>query len=144
MAVRGWKVAVALTVLGLGLTACSKEVAANNLEVGDCVEDETALTSAEVEAVDCGDEHAFELIGKFDVDDADSYPGAAELEEQGATECQGDIFEEYIGSPFNPDGEVLVDAYYPSEETWDEADDRTILCFGFLSDGSTSTESLEG
>lgn len=134
----------AAALMGLGLVACSSEVAANDLEVGDCVVDEAALTSADVEAVDCGDEHQFELIGRFDVDDADEYPGEEELVAEGDAECQGDIFSDYVGTDFDPAGAVLVAPIYPSQETWDEADDRTILCFAFAADGSSSTESVEG
>jgi Septum formation len=143
MAVRGWKIAGASIVLGLALTACSKEVAANDLEVGDCVEDEETLNSADVEAIDCGDDHVFELIGKFDVDDGD-YPGATELTAEGDERCQGEIFEDYVGVPYEESAEVYVSPVPPSEETWNDADDRTILCFAHTLDLASTTGSVEG
>src|SRR5688572_27045194 len=134
----------ALAVLGLGLTACSKDVAANDLEVGDCVKDEETLNSADVESIDCEEEHVFELIGKFDVDDADEYPGADELTEEGTSRCQDDIFEEYVGVPYEESAEVYASAVPPSEETWNDADDRTILCFAHTQDLAETTGSVEG
>ena len=115
MAVRGWKIAGALIVLGLGLTACSKEVAANDLEVGDCVEDQDTLNSTDVEAIDCDEDHVFELIGKFDVDEDGDYPGETELTSQGDERCTGDIFEEYVGVPYAESAEVYASAVPPSE-----------------------------
>lgn len=129
-------------VLGLGLTACSKEVAANDLEVGDCVEDAATLNSADVESVNCDESHEFELIGKFDVD-GDDYPGDSELQATGAERCQGDIFEEYVGVPYAESAEVYASAVTPSEETWNEADDRTILCVAHTQDQSSTTGSVE-
>jgi hypothetical protein len=140
----GWKIAIAVVVLGLGLTACSKDVAANDLEVGDCVKDEETLNSADVESSDCEEDHVFELIGKFDVDDEDEYPGEAALTEEGTTRCQGDIFEEYVGVPYAESAEVYASAVPPSEETWNDADDRTILCFAHTQDLAETTGSVEG
>jgi len=142
MAARRWMIAGALGLLALGLTACSKEVAANDLEVGDCVEDEDTLNSADVEAIDCDEDHVFELIGKFDVDDGD-YPGASELSAQGQERCTGDIFTEYVGVPYAESAEVYASSVPPSEETWNEADDRTILCVAHTQDLSPTTGSVE-
>lgn len=144
MAARRWKIAGALVVLlfMLGLTACSKKVAANDLAVGDCIKDEDTLNSADVESIDCSDDHVFELIGKFDVDDGD-YPGADELTSQGTERCQGDLFEQYVGVPYVESAEVYADPVPPSEETWNDADDRTILCVAHTQDLSTTTGSVK-
>jgi hypothetical protein len=130
-----------VAVLGLGLTACSKEVSANNLEAGDCVEDEATLTSSEADAIDCDEDHVFEVMGKFDVDDGD-FPGADELSAQGEDRCKGDIFEDYIGVPY-VESEFEASSITPTEETWNEADDRTIICVAFAADQSPRTGSLE-
>jgi hypothetical protein len=144
MGVGRWKIVVALVVVGLGLTACSDaEVTANDLEAGDCVEDQDTLNSTEVDSIDCDESHAFEVIGKFDVDDADEYPGADELSAQGDERCQGDIYSEYTGEDFDPAGEYLATSVYPSQETWDEADDRTIICLALPADGSSTTGSIK-
>mgnify|MGYP001214348278 CR=1 FL=1 len=139
---RRWMIVVALVMLGIGLSACSKEVAANDLEVGDCVEDEATLNSADVEAISCDDSHVFELIGRFDVEDGD-FPGQEELSSEGNERCTGDIFEEYVGVPYAESAEVFASPVVPTEETWNEADDRTVLCFAHTQDLSATTGSVE-
>ena len=87
---------------------------ANDLEVGDCVEDQDTLNSADVKSIDCGEDHVFELIGKFDVDEDGDYPGETELTSQGDERCQGDIFEEYVGVPYPESAEVYANSIPPS------------------------------
>lgn len=141
---RRWMFVGALLVLVGGFAACSSDVAGNDLEAGDCIEDQSDLSSTEISAIDCSEEHAFEVTGTFDLDDADEYPGVAEVEAESNERCAGDIFEDYVGEPFDPTGDLQATALYPSEQTWDEADDRTVICFAFPADGSTSTGSVEG
>jgi Septum formation len=141
---RRWLPVAVLALLGLGAGACSSggtEVAANNLEVGDCVEDEATLNSIDVSAIDCDEDHVFELYHRFDLEDADEYPGVSEVQAEGNQRC-GQRFERFVGAP--PGAEYTFIAVPPSQETWDEADDRTVLCFAALADGSPTTGSLEG
>jgi hypothetical protein len=134
----------ALTALGLAgvLVACSGEPPANELEVGDCVEDETSLNDSGLLAIDCGDDHTLELIGRFDVE-GDDYPGEDALRTEGAERCTGDLFEEYVGAPYDPEGDVLVTPVLPSADSWDDADDRTVLCFAHAPDLAETDESVQ-
>jgi hypothetical protein len=120
--------------------ACGGEPPANDLEVGDCVEDETSLNDSGLLPVDCDDDHTLELIGRFDVE-GDEYPGEDELRAQGDERCTGELFEEYVGAPYDPEGDVLVTAVFPSEDSWD-GDDRTILCFAHAPDLAESDASV--
>ncbi len=139
---RGLLVAAAIALAsGVG---CSKDVAANDLEAGDCVLDEEALDRADIETVDCGEEHVFELIGASDLDVEDEYPGRTELASTGQERCQGQLFEDYVGVPFVESADVFVTAIPPTEETWNDADDRTILCFAHTEDRTATTGSVEG
>jgi hypothetical protein len=134
----------AIAVLGLAgvLVACSGGPAANDLEVGDCIEDETSLNDSGLATIDCGDDHTLELIGRFDVE-GDDYPGEDELRAQGDERCTGDLFEEYVGAPYDPEGDVLVTAVLPSEDSWSDGDDRTILCFAHAPDLAETDASVE-
>lgn len=123
------------------LVACSGEPPANDLAVGDCLEDEADVNDAAVAAIDCDDEHRLELIGKFDVDDEDEYPGEEALRTQGDERCQGDLYEEHVGSPLAEGGDVVVTAVLPSEDSWGDGD-RTILCFAHAPDLAPTTGSL--
>ena len=124
MQVRRWVVLGVLGLLGLGLTACSQEVAGNDLEVGDCTGSE--IESTEIDAVSCDEDHAYEVFAVFDVD-GDDFPGASEISAE-AEACNGDLFEDYVGTPYDS-SDIYTQTLVPTEETWNEADDRTILCF---------------
>jgi hypothetical protein len=109
--------------------------------VGSCVADEDALSSAEIDTVSCDDEHAFELIAKFDLDDGD-YPGDDEVREAAEEGCQGDRFTDYVGRTYEEATDVLVTPLPPSEDTWKAAADRTVLCFAHAPDAAPTTGSL--
>jgi Septum formation len=140
---RRWSAALALAVVGLGLTACSREAVGNDLEVGDCVVDRDTLESSDISTVDCGEDHVFELYAKVDLDEDADYPGDQQIEAQAQEVCGGDSFEEYVGVPF-VDSEIFMFPVWPTEETWEQADDRTILCFAVTEELSTTTGSVEG
>ena len=133
----------AIAVLGLAgaLVACSGEPPANDLEVGDCVEDETSLNESSLLAIDCTDDHTLELIGRFDVE-GDEYPGGDELRAQGDERCTGELFESYVGAPYDPEGDVLVTPVLPSEDSWEDGD-RTVLCFAHAPDLAETDASVE-
>ncbi len=139
---RLWMAVLTTVALAVGGTSCSKdaEVSANDLQVGDCVEDQATLNSVDVSAIDCDEEHVFELYHRFDLEDADDYPGETEVQAQGDEGC-GDNFEDYVGAP---PGEIAFVAIPPSQETWEQANDRTILCFATRTDFAPTTGSVEG
>lgn len=139
---RRWMIAGALIVLALGLSACSKEVSANSLEVGDCTNDDFTGAVGEVDTVDCADSHTAEVFAVFDVD-GDDFPGTADIQSQAAEGCNGDRFSEYVGTPYE-ESEIYTTYLVPTEETWNEADDRTIICLAVTQDGSASEGSVEG
>jgi hypothetical protein len=117
-------------------------VTANALDEGDCVVDEATLTSAQVEAIDCGQPHVYELIGRFHVT-GQEFPGDAELNAQGQERCTGQIFEDYVGIDY-ASSVTYVSPLNPTRETWEQADDRTVLCFAHTSDQTPTTGSVQG
>jgi hypothetical protein len=133
MTVRRWQLAGALLGLTLAFTACSS-TPANDLEAGDCIEDEGALNDAvsgeDVNTIDCGESHQFQIIGKFDVDDQDDYPGESDLQDEGREECTGEIFQDFVGIEYNESSIYADNPLYPSEDSWDNGD-RTIICVAY-------------
>lgn len=137
-----WLVAGSLVVLGLGLTACGKEVSANNLEVGDCTSEDLNGAVGEVDTVACADSHTAEVFALFDIS-GDDFPGEADVSSQATEGCNGDRFTEYVGTPYE-ESEIYTTYLVPTEETWNEADDRTVICLAVTQDGSASEGSVEG
>ena len=131
-----------LTLAGV-LVACSGEPAANDLEIGDCIEDESTLNDSGLVTIDCADEHTVELVGRFDVE-GDDYPGEDELRTQGDQRCTGELFESYVGAPYDPEGDVLVTAVLPSADSWEDTGDRTVLCFAHAPGLAETTGSVQG
>jgi hypothetical protein len=131
-----------LVALGAGCGILdSTEVA--TADVGDCINNDIASSSiSEFDTVECTEPHTAELIYKFDLPDGD-FPGQEAIGAAVEEECQGSAFEDYVGTPY-AESEIFLFPVTPTEQTWDEADDREVLCFGGLQDGADLTESVQG
>lgn len=122
------------------LAACGSQVA--TAEVGACVNTsdfEGEIT--EIPTVDCSEEHDAQVFHTFDLDDGD-YPGDEAIGTAAQEECLP-AFEEFVGADYQ-ESSLDINIIPPSQETWDEADDREVICIAYTMDGSTSTESFEG
>jgi hypothetical protein len=134
-------IAGALVVLGFGLTACT-DVAANDLEVGDCTSDDLTGAVGEVDTVDCDESHLFEVHATFDLE-GDDYPGTTEVQELARDGCTGDRFEDYVGTPY-AESEIYAEQFLvPTEQTWDDADDRTVICFAYAVESQENPTPVE-
>lgn len=120
--------------------------------------DETGLLSAEVGActrtelldqdegistlplMECSEVHDAEIIGMFDLDN-ESYPGDEEVRDLAQQNCES-LFEEYIGHPFS-ESELEMWYIWPNETTWDNNNDREVICIAYL-DGASETGSWAG
>ena len=127
--------------------AGSRDVDVMDVTVGDCFfEDEmnTALGSDAVNSipvVECTDPHDAEV---FHVEDlpAGDFPGETSVQSSMEDICTGTAFESFIGVDYQVSS-IYVGGLKPTEQTWDQLDDREILCYAISDTGSTS-ESLEG
>ncbi|MPV37221.1 septum formation family protein [Georgenia subflava] len=134
----------ALTLAALvGLTgtlaACGGDVLA--LEVGDCV-NQSDLQDTEVSSVttlECSEPHDAEIFGAVTHDDGD-FPGEDEVKSEAQEGCIT-RFEEFVGVPY-VESEIYFSTLSPSEQSWNQADDRTSLCIILAEEKMTG--SLEG
>ncbi|MEX2236709.1 MAG: hypothetical protein WEB00_04120 [Dehalococcoidia bacterium] len=105
--------------LGVGLVALlvagCEEGNVLDLKEGDCIEELPDGDSvSNVDIIDCDDEGAnYQVLNIVTVADGD-YPGTAELDVEAQENCDPGTLT-YLA---------------PSEETWEEEDDRAIVCFG--------------
>ncbi|WP_413451987.1 septum formation family protein [Georgenia phoenicis] len=140
MSLRRPVIAVAAALTLLGTAGCTMN-SVLDLEVGDCVnlDDLQGDEVSTVKALDCSEEHDGEIFGEH-VFSGDEYPGEATVQEESDAACT-EQFEEFMGLPYL-ESELYFVSLYPSEESWDKADDRTSLCI--VQAPETMTESLEG
>lgn len=119
----------------------SGEVGAFRLQVGDCV---TGVATGEVSSltgVPCTAEHELEVFHSFDLLGND-YPGEDAVIEQAQTGCFG-MFDSFVGLSY---AESVYDftTLYPTAESWDQIDDREVLCLIGNLDGSMKTGTAAG
>jgi hypothetical protein len=106
-----------------------------DLAVGDCLTEPVGYDVVDsVEIVDCNEPHYSEVFQSFIIDDG-PYPGDAAVEEMAYEWCDED-FADFVGVPYVEsalDYEILI----PSQETWEDMNDREILCMVYDPAGDT-------
>jgi hypothetical protein len=130
-----------LVTAALVTVACSAEVL--SLEVGDCFEDPEGDQTevADVETVDCDEPHDNEVFHTFELPEGD-FPGEDAIAEAFVAECIDDRFEAFVGTDY-VESEVDVFPLTPTEDSWDRADDREVICAAYVP-GERVEGTLEG
>jgi hypothetical protein len=130
-----------------GAVATEGAVDAFDIKVGDCfnepeggASEEEQQQIASISAVPCDQPHDGEVYHDFELPDGD-YPGNDAVLEASAEECVG-AFEGFVGTAYE---ESALDIYpiTPTQESWDQADDRAVSCVVFDPQGQ-ATGSLAG
>lgn len=117
-----------------GELAESGDVDVFDLEVGDCLGEETGEGEIEsLEAAPCSEPHSEEIFAALTVPDGD-YPGQEALD----AEAEGCLeeFAEFVGMPYE---ESVLEINYmtPTEESWSMGD-RELLCTVYDPDADTT------
>jgi hypothetical protein len=113
-------VIVAVVAAGCGSTSVF------SLQAGECFLDAGTGEVTGIDTVGCDEPHDAEAFHTFELA-GDELPDAATLHTVIAEECFGAAFEDYIGAPYET-SEVEVLPIRPTEESWDAADDREVVC----------------
>jgi hypothetical protein len=132
---------IAASFLAVALTACS-EGNVFSLEPGDCFGEFSGGEVSDVDKVDCDEPHENEVYATFDAE-GDDFPGEDELQAEAEEECTGDRFEDYVGISYN-ESRYYFSPLVPSEDSWEDADDREIVCYLHEQDSSEIEGSVEG
>jgi hypothetical protein len=122
----------------------TEDVAPNSLQPGDCFNDPEAGSPTQVtalEAVPCDEAHDNEVFHVFDLDDGD-FPGADEVKQAGLDGCESEA-EAYLGADPLEAGLTIVPVT-PTEQSWNDKDDRTVICALYKADGTELTGSVQG
>jgi hypothetical protein len=121
-----------------------EETSVFELDTGDCFSADADVVET-VTVVDCEDTHTYEVFGVFDheADDDEPYPGDDAILEYADTRCQP-LFEDYVAADYQT-SIYWITSVTPSAETWDDGDDREIVCALKLGEeGEATTGSAEG
>jgi hypothetical protein len=99
-----------------------------SLHPGDCMNDSDDTEVSELPVVDCTSPHDFEAFSEFDLAGTD-YPGDDAVSEEAHGTC-ADEFEPFVGIAYDS-SKLDVRFLAPTEESWSELDDRTVVCLLF-------------
>lgn len=115
-----------------------------SLEVGQCISDQTPEGEqvSTVPIVDCAEPHVGEIYALPRLPDG-GFPGAESVSASAQTLCAGPEFQTFVGVPID---QTTLDVNFllPSAETWNDKDDREIVCIVVDGDRTPTTGSLRG
>jgi len=97
---------------------------------------------SELPVIDCDRPHTHEIYDRVRDEEHDVYPGFAELEQFAQLACYSS-FEDYVGvNPF--DSALFVSWLVPTLDSWNDQNDREILCVAGRRDGGQLPGPIEG
>ncbi len=122
------------------------ELGAFRIRLGDCVNGlGFSAETYEVESVTgvpCSEPHEAEVYLAFNMDGGSTYPGEQAVFADGDERCYN-AFEPFVGRDYATS--ALDFTYlYPTKESWEQIDDREILCMIVSVDNSLITGSSRG
>lgn len=117
------------------------ELGALRVRVGDCIDAGVANEVESVDGVPCAQPHEYEVYSAFNLDGS-TYPGDEAVSHEAEQGCFA-RFEPFVGMSY---AESVYDfsALMPTQGTWDELDDREVLCLIGNLDGTPKTGSAAG
>jgi hypothetical protein len=112
------------------------------MRVGDCFDDEAFETTeiSEVPAVPCSQPHDNEVYAVFDI--VGEWPGEERVEELAYEGCF-ERFARAIGKTYE-DSVIDFTTLYPTEGSWNQRDDREVICVGYHMEYDKLTGSIVG
>ncbi|MFB2557355.1 septum formation family protein [Herbiconiux liangxiaofengii] len=99
-----------------------------SLHPGDCLIDSGDTEVSELPVLDCSAPHDFEAFAEFDLAGA-GYPGDEAVSAEAHSNCTA-AFDPYVGIAYDA-SKLDVRFLAPTEESWSELDDRTVVCLVF-------------
>ncbi len=117
------------------------------IKVGDCYDlpdDSGSAETTEVQtitAVPCGDPHEAEAYHEVELEDGD-FPGDDAIQTETANAC-GPAFDTFVGLAYE-DSTLDIYQLFPTEDTWEQLDDRLISCLIYDPSNPEVTGTLAG
>jgi len=132
---------ISFVVLAVGLVACGQQ-SVFSLPIGTCFDDQADGEISSVPEVDCSEPHDNEVFALIEYTETTTYPGADQMSAISEELCITQ-FEEYVGLDYQSSA-LAVFPIFPTEESWNEDEDREIICALYNVDLSKLTGSMEG
>lgn len=117
------------------------QVGALAIQVGDCLGSVGTGEITSTEGVPCETEHEYEVFHAFDLTGTD-FPGDDEVANLASEGCL-EAFEPFVGIDYES-SIYGFNHLVPTQEGWDQVDDREVLCIINNFDGTLKTGSAEG
>jgi hypothetical protein len=113
---------------GSGEIVAGGDLDVMTIQVGDCFDDpdETGVVY-NLDAVPCSQPHDNEVFASVPLAGVWlEYPGQSVVDGYAYEQCSGDVFDEFVGTPYF-DSSLDVFTLTPTQESWDQGD-REIIC----------------
>ena len=137
------RIAAASTLLlGLLLTACQQSVF--DLEIGQCINVPTSGEVSTAEVVECSEPHDAEVFALPQHPPAPTspFPGTTEIGQFAKHGVPGGL--RAVRRHRLPELRAVFSALQPTQETWDQADDREVACLLVGENGAQSDREQAG
>ena len=115
------------------------EVAANDLQEGECMTDSGTAADPSIQVMPCAEPHAFEVFATAELP-AGEYPGIGEADAQTQEFCRSE-FVEFVGVEYDASA-LDLQYFYPVEPEWVDVGGRSATCLVGYADGEPSTGTL--
>lgn len=125
------RIIVIAVATALVAVACGGGSSVFALEVGDCFDDPgdpEVQEIATVDTVSCDEPHDNEVYANLTMPDG-PYPGDDRVADWATKNCLR-AFEGYVGIPYE-DSRLDIGWLTPTQDSWENADDRTVACILF-------------
>jgi hypothetical protein len=126
----------------VGEITAAGSVGAFEVRVGDCFNDEAFENTeiSEIPAVPCSEPHDNEVYAAFDI--TGEWPGDERVEQLAYEGC----LERFAGAVGRSYEESVIDytTIYPTEGSWNQRDDREVLCVGYHMEAEKLNGSIRG
>ncbi len=116
-----------------------------DLEVGDCFDVPSDGNITDVEGIPCDEPHDNEVFATFDIAGGPDapFPGEDAVRQEAESQCAGALFTDYVGVSYN-ESVFNATSINPTQETWEQVDDREVICVAQSPDDSPLTSSVQG
>jgi hypothetical protein len=117
------------------------ELGAFRIRLGDCIIVGAVTEFESVDGIPCDQPHEGEVYHAFNLTGSE-WPGLTTVEQQAGEGCYAE-FEAFVGMPYEASRYDFM-TITPTEGTWDEFDDREVLCVLNNYDGSLKQGTARG